>query len=340
MEISQQLRIIAWGEEVSNRKDSYAAALEAELLKSNFVVSTEKNKKIPIVFLEFTARQFFHLGSKVKKAIVIFEPRVVNPLQYKLTRFFTFTNVISSFYRVPESSLVWNHGQVKDFTKFFEKRTGNIIRNFEPNTVGIVNANKHSAVLGSQYTTRIDCINALARSEVRVHVAGPNWNKSTIWNAGQFFYSVLLCISSLTFPNTKNFRRRLATNGKNIELVGPVVDAAEFLAQYEYALVIENELTYVSEKIFNAFQAGRLPIYIGPNTDLLDLPSNTYIRFSGSPSELPMFLQTLKPALKNQVLDNIENWLRSEETQDRWSWEKGIQRLANNLIEQFSSQLI
>ena len=68
----------------------------------------------------------------------------------------------------------------------------------------------------------------------------------------------------------------------NVKYCGQVTDKIEILYKYKYALIIENssdEAGAISEKIFDAFSAGCVPIYLGAPDISLYIPENTYINF-------------------------------------------------------------
>jgi galactose mutarotase-like enzyme len=54
----------------------------------------------------------------------------------------------------------------------------------------------------------------------------------------------------------------------NYSLVkGHMPENLENLQNYNYSIVIENDLDYISEKVWKSIYAGALPIYVGPNLD-------------------------------------------------------------------------
>ena len=61
--------------------------------------------------------------------------------------------------------------------------------------------------------------------------------------------------------------------GKPRNYLGEAVNKVEVMSDYKFALVIENDQSFVSEKLFDALFAGCVPIYVGANLDFLNLPS-------------------------------------------------------------------
>ena len=59
----------------------------------------------------------------------------------------------------------------------------------------------------------------------------------------------------------------------------------DFLAQFEFALVIENEPTIITEKFWQALEAGCIPLYFGPDLQKFGISKSCAIGF-GSLDEL------------------------------------------------------
>jgi hypothetical protein len=75
------------------------------------------------------------------------------------------------------------------------------------------------------------------------------------------------------------------------------------MSKYKFALVIENDRSFISEKLFDALFAGCVPIYVGPSLNSLSLPPDLVIE---AEPHLESVLEAFKEA---QALDH-ENWLR------------------------------
>jgi len=97
---------------------------------------------------------------------------------------------------------------------------------------------------------------------------------------------------------------------------GPVREKLEMLAQYRFALCFENSQFegYVSEKIFDCFFAGTVPIYLGAPDITRYVPPSAFIDFRdfGSYRELEVFLDGLSEARTREYLEAAAAFLRSE----------------------------
>jgi hypothetical protein len=50
------------------------------------------------------------------------------------------------------------------------------------------------------------------------------------------------------------------------------------MSDFKVAVVIENSRDVMTEKLFDAFFAGCIPVYVGPTLEKFDIPANLYIR--------------------------------------------------------------
>jgi alpha(1,3/1,4) fucosyltransferase len=97
---------------------------------------------------------------------------------------------------------------------------------------------------------------------------------------------------------------------------GPVKRKNTVMREYKFAIAYENAAFpgYVSEKIFDAFFAGCVPIYIGAPDVTDDIPPETFIdkrNFPDYPS-LYRYLKGMSAKEYNERLDAIENFVRGE----------------------------
>lgn len=88
-------------------------------------------------------------------------------------------------------------------------------------------------------------------------------------------------------------------------------------ANHKFALAFENVTGldgYVSEKIFDVFAAGRVPVYWGASNVDEYLPSETYVDYRdfGNPRRLHEYLTSVTPAEYEAYRTAIEQFLRRE----------------------------
>jgi hypothetical protein len=99
---------------------------------------------------------------------------------------------------------------------------------------------------------------------------------------------------------------------------GPVDDKIELLTRARFCLAHENcrDLAgYVTEKLFDCFRAGCVPVYVGPKEINELVPAGCFIdgRAFARPSELDAFLRTIDDTAYRGYQERIRAFLRSEQ---------------------------
>jgi hypothetical protein len=201
-------------------------------------------------------------------------------------------------------------------------------------SIGIVNQNKFSFVAGSRYKLRRALVIKLAEMGVPVNLAGSNWNKSIVWHLIVQAKSALwLFFIEGYFPRAGNFQLPLP-HIANLHLHGRVNSELEFMRRFEFALVVENDPDYVSEKLFNAIRAGAVPIYVGPPLDLFGIPNSVAIQ---APASAVSIAETFADSCSKQQIDSCRVagsvWLSDTETIETWNHDNGFTNIASRLYE-------
>jgi GT2 family glycosyltransferase len=117
---------------------------------------------------------------------------------------------------------------------------------------------------------------------------------------------------------------------------GQAADKLSTLSRYKYCICYENGPAngYITEKIFDCFFAGCVPVYLGaPNiTDYI--PANTFIdrRMFGSYEELHRYISAIDEDTYNTYLDNINRFLHGEAFQ-KFTCANFAQTITQVLIE-------
>jgi alpha(1,3/1,4) fucosyltransferase len=122
-------------------------------------------------------------------------------------------------------------------------------------------------------------------------------------------------------------------------LLGPVKSKNAVMRQYKFAIAYENAAFpgYISEKIFDAFFAGCVPIYVGA-PDVTDyIPPETFIdkRNFRDYADLYRFLAGMTDKEYNSRLDAIESFVRGERI-TVFSPENFTQLLLKHIVEPHS----
>lgn len=117
---------------------------------------------------------------------------------------------------------------------------------------------------------------------------------------------------------------------------GTVESKSETMKSYKFAIAYENvkdELGYITEKIFDVFIAGCVPIYWGAKNITEYVPENCFIdrRNFNTNEELYDYLKSMPDNQYSEYLDNIEMYLRSEQAQ-QFSSEKFAKTIVDHCI--------
>lgn len=209
------------------------------------------------------------LSNNIKlKAFAIFEPPVVDPRLYKALPALT-----AAFERVyvhnteGDGYSLLGVNQSKLHKLFWPQPYKYVPLNFwghsdRLNRIVMINGNhKPASYSGELYSKRIEALVSLSAFGA-IDLFGRDWDKW--WTR-----------SAMWLPYWK-YRKALMAIYK-----GACKSKYEVLCQYKYAICFENmEMKgYITEKIFDCFYAGTIPIYLGAS-DIEDLiPSESYIDF-------------------------------------------------------------
>lgn len=117
---------------------------------------------------------------------------------------------------------------------------------------------------------------------------------------------------------------------------GWVEDKIQTLKNYKFSICFENtkELTgYITEKIFDCFQAGVIPVYFGAPNIADEIPSNCFIdwRSFSSYEDLHIYLSTITEEEFTSYLDRIKIFLTSEQAQN-YTTDNAVNEIVNVLI--------
>lgn len=238
------------------------------------------------------------------KAFVIMEPPVIAPHLYndlpRLTRLFDRVyvhNTVGDGYSLEGviTTKLRKFYWPQPYKTALEKYWTNTNRQ---NRVVVINGNhKPVSYAGELYSKRIEAIVQLKQLDF-VDLYGRGWSKR--WSR-----------SSWWLPYWKH-RRSLLSVYK-----GACVSKLELLSQYDFSLCFENMQLqgYVTEKIFDCFYAGTVPIYWGAKDINALIPVKTYIDFRNfkNYAELKLYLSGMSDKEIMEYKLAAQDFLRSTE---------------------------
>ena len=117
---------------------------------------------------------------------------------------------------------------------------------------------------------------------------------------------------------------------------GPVSDKLDFLKNYKFSICFENSKAqgYISEKLFDAFEAGTIPIYYGDDTVLEILNNRSYIHVIDE-NDFDEKIELIKKIDQNDTL--YEEMIREKIVIDDSRYPREMQKYKNfiyHIIEQ------
>jgi hypothetical protein len=192
----------------------------------------------------------------------------------------------------------------------------------------IVNADKWSFIKGQLYWLR----SGLAARDRRVDVFGHGWNRSFGVRLAHRIYEILRTINLGVVPRLKGSLFLLA---KPISFLGPANLKVQVMKKYKVAVVIENSAELVTEKLFDAWFAGCIPVYVGPALRNFSIPGNLIV--VPTEASVSAVSNAISEALRmdhGSFISNLREFLDSEPAQ-LWDADRvmpGIVRFATSAV--------
>jgi hypothetical protein len=157
-----------------------------------------------------------------------------------------------------------------------------------------------------------------------IDLYGYGWNKGMKSSTKALLIEVRKFIGNPLSIKVKGLRHYFRYQ-KNYK--GSVDNKIRTMENYRIAIVIENSLDYVSEKIFDSFSAGCIPIYVGPDLNEYEIPRNLYIHAEPSKSGVKEAIEKAKKVDYAKWFSELESWFNSEAVFKSWSEDTFLLRL-------------
>ena len=169
------------------------------------------------------------------------------------------------------------------------------------------------------------------RHELGVQVYGMKWGESRWKLLKENLRIYLFFLSQLFIPNPAPLVRSFLASKQ--EDISEVDDKFEILLRSDFSLVIENSDEYVSEKILDAFVAGSIPLYRGPDLDQFGIPNSSYIRMPQSLRDIPNVLENLADDDVEVLRQSARDFCQVPEGLASWSPSEVAQVVADAIME-------
>lgn len=204
-----------------------------------------------------------------RRALIVLEPECVDPLPY-------LTQTQKNYGNLYSGSESWAARLGGKAFRYFNGALSLLDDSAHPelletelrvNTFVMIQAHKFSIIRGEQYSLRREVAQEAWRSGLALDLYGRSWlmsNTKLLLDVLRSIYNGLSYAIKARQPSVLKLRglRRIWFKGE-IRYKGEPDDQVEVLRNYRYALVIENSLDFISEKLFNAMAAGCRVLYVG-----------------------------------------------------------------------------
>jgi hypothetical protein len=243
------------------------------------------------------------------------EPEVVCPANFdsRVTRLFTRIIDVGRGPRAGSISLNWPQS-------YPEKKAPTDTKLRKPRAI-VINAYKYSFIRGQLYGLRA----AVCATNSHIDLFGHGWGASPLAKVVLLLKEVLLAIAALRRPHTSHLSYLL----KNpLNYLGAVDNKLDKLAEYKVALVIENDPSFLSEKLFDSFFAGTIPVYVGDKPEEFGIPTQLYVQAGQTIDEVKSAIDVALGMNYQTWRATLDEWLYSESTRQAWASENVLARIA------------
>lgn len=306
---------------VKGRNLSYKDSLE----DSGFEVVKNPQEAEVAVFIEMDKNQLRKMKLEIPTIFVRNEPRVVWPENYARFNYGKIDQIIdvgrhnSNFLEF----IPWP----QDYSQLNVSQNKSSVRN---NHILMISGNKLSFIPEELYTLRRQCVYLISDLDLY----GTGWNLN---NFRKLLILVVELYKALKFgikPLKKSVSRwfKFPTN-----YLGAPESKVEISRAYKYALVIENSIDYMTEKIFDAFFAGNIPIYVGPPVSKFHIPKKLVVQVEPNIESILTGIERAKKIDYDCWLEDLHSWLTDSETINFWAAENVYKKIVSKVLLSINS---
>jgi len=288
------------------------------------------------VALDYSVRALRQIQKRVPRAnrlLVAFEPNAVRPVQYlKRTRNkFGFTHVLSPLQIFSQNEGVLTLGPFVNYEQILEA-IPTPLKN-RSDAIAVLNEHKFSFVARNNYKLRVETIKSLLKLGFEVDLGGKNWDQNWLWSLLEQLKTLVSNLKEGAKIDLGNFHSGFKRPRQGLRLFGRVSDGVKFLEGHKVALVIENDCSYLSEKLLHAIQAGCLPIYVGPALQLFSIPPDVAVVCQADPAAIANTVKSLPFEQIAQIVECGQRWLRDQKVVFDWSRDRTMNVLAEAVFK-------
>ena len=219
-----------------------------------------------------------------RRVLIVIEPECVDPIP--------FLHPTQQMYgRIFAKSDSWADRLGAESFRFFNgelallddsKRPDLLATDSRQNRFVMIQAHKFSVIRGEQYSLRREVSQEAWKNQLALDLYGRSWLMSNTELLRGLLFSIMTGISyAVKAKNLSVIKLRglkMVRFKSREHYKGQPIDQIEILKKYRFALVIENSVDYVSEKLFHAMAAGCRVLYVGESLSTYgSLPSSVVV---------------------------------------------------------------
>lgn len=189
----------------------------------------------------------------------------------------------------------------------------------------MINSDKWSFVRGHLYWLRA----ALASQSENLVVFGYGWERSNAYRLSLRLVDLFRILSTMTLPSLEGIGNVLS---RPLSYRGKTADKVAQMSDYAVAVVIENSTEFVSEKLFDAWFAGCVPVYVGPSIESMGLPSELVIPSNPDIRSLKEAIEQAHLVDRVKFLVELEKFLSTKQALE-WKSEIALETILRTAIE-------
>jgi hypothetical protein len=156
------------------------------------------------------------------------------------------------------------------------------------NKASMVLANKFSATKGELYSLRRETILVTCGYE-SMDLYGDKWNLNKAYDyrnyIGNFLRTPFNLLSLKSATNLGKIHKNYKGHSEN---------KTQTTQKYRIVVVLENSLDYISEKLFDAFDAGAIVIYVGPDISSYNIPKKSAIEVKAGAEQINLKIMEIQ----------------------------------------------
>lgn len=239
-----------------------------------------------------------------KSYLLLFESEVIRPDNWDLNKHKFFKKIFT-----------WND-KIIDNKKYFKMNFSHLFPEYINKEISkkeklctLIAGNKEVSHPLELYSKRVEAIRWFEKNHPNdFDFYGIGWDSYTFSNKYLNFLFKKSMLTQLFKPTFSSYK-------------GRVESKKEVLEKYKFAICYENAKNipgYITEKIFDCFFAGCIPIYWGANNVINHIPKNCFIdkRDFKSYKNLYEFITTMSDERYLEYLENISNYLKSNKSSE------------------------